>query len=106
MRSFGSFVCAASGSQYAKMRVDYSKTAAIDAVTRCLPLWPIVNQPGFDQNLQMLRDGGLGKIKPPDNILAAAGILDDQLAQDRKPHRMTKCRINARSLRIIQRNTG
>lgn len=50
----------------------------------------IAHEPGPDENLQVLRHGGLGKVQPGHYLLAAAGVGGAELPQDLQPRRMGK----------------
>ncbi len=49
------------------------------------------HQTGIDQHLEMLGDGGLGKIKAVDDILAAAGIHAGEMLEDLDACGMGEC---------------
>ncbi len=78
------------------MRTNGSQLLPVDAVTRCLAIWPVINQSRLHENFEMLRDSRLGKVEPAHDILAATGILEDQLPENVDTHRMPQRCIYAR----------
>ncbi len=78
------------------MRSNGVQLPPVDAVTGGLALRPIIDKTGLYEHLEMLGNRRLGKIELADNILAAAGVLHHQLADNLNADRMTQRRANAR----------
>ena len=66
------------------------KRSLIDRVSGTLFFRGVFDKAGLDQNLQVLRDGGLREIKLGDDILATAIVHAGQVAQNRDPRRVSE----------------
>lgn len=63
----------------------------IDAVMRVLARWLITDEPGFNENLQMLRNGRLGEIELRNDILATGLFETGKLPHDTQACWVSKC---------------
>ncbi len=62
----------------------------VDRVTRTLPIGLEADQPGLDQDLQMLRNGRLREIEMVDHLTARAAAAGRKMLQDLDARRMRK----------------
>lgn len=83
------------------MRADSIELWPVDAVTRGLAIRPIIDKASLHEDLEVLGNRRLSEVELADNILAAAGVLHHQLADNSNADRMAQRSANARSRFII-----